>query len=213
MGCAASLGIAPHQDQNQDQDQDITDLIQKSPTHIDSICTKTQKAMVRKTWAYLSTKDTTERGVRVFLRIFMLKPELKQLFPFKEKDGDELTSDVTFRGHASRFMQTVGATIENLDGLDIEMGPLLRSLGKQHIAHDGVSDMYFKYFVVAMSNVLMEDLGRKFTPDVQTAWLNVLEYIVLNLSRGFRAADKHKSSQKKKKNRIHVDKHNVESDI
>ena len=41
--------------------------------------------------------------------------------------------DVSFKGHASRFMNAVGAVVDNLQNLEETLTPLLVGLGENHV--------------------------------------------------------------------------------
>jgi len=84
--------------------------------------------LINKTWKLLST-DMTGYGTKVFLRIFQKNPKLKQLFPCRDVEGEELLKNKHFKGHASLFMQAIGAAVDNIDCLEENLAPLLLGLG------------------------------------------------------------------------------------
>jgi hemoglobin-like flavoprotein len=145
------------------------------------------KRNVKKTWKILS-KDMPGIGAKIFLKIFSLKPEIKQIFPFRDCTGEELMRDTHFRGHASRFMQAVGAAVDNVNDLDTAMTSLLFGLGQQHIHYTGFNVQYFDLFITAMLVVFEKELNIKFTQEVANSWRLVLEFMISKLKEGYNDA-------------------------
>ena len=177
MGCSSSL-------ENLSKHKDDIETREVANNNGAPILTLKQKYLIKKTWKLISI-DPTEIGIQLFLHLFTIKPEVKQVFRFGTKDNSDLLNDHVFRSHASRFIQTIGATVEGLDNPNMNIASLLRNLGRQHLKYPDTDHVYFKYFVEAMMCTLQDVLKAKFTSDVQTAWLYILEFIVLNLAEGF----------------------------
>ncbi len=170
MGCTASVSYP-------------TPKIKVGKTYIDH----TQSMLVRKTWHYLSG-DMTGIGSKVFLSIFKLHPAVKELFPCRDKEGDELLKDENFKGHASRFMQAVGAVVDNIKDLDESMTPLMIGLGRQHIHFSGFVPENFDAFTESMLLVWAEELKWRFTAEARDAWLAVFNFIMMKLKEGYALA-------------------------
>lgn len=125
------------------------------------VFTERQKILVRKTWKYLSN-DLTGYGTMVFLRIFEQHPHVKKLFPsICNDEGETLLKNPLFKGHASRFMQAVGAVVDNLDNLEEALAPLLIGLGRNHINFMGFRSEYFEAFTHAMVHVWKGQLKQR----------------------------------------------------
>ncbi len=62
--------------------------------------------LIHHTWRHLEA-DMTGVGMKVFLRIFEQKPEVKDLFPFRDCYGEELSEHSAFRDHAYRFVENL----------------------------------------------------------------------------------------------------------
>ncbi|XP_067676830.1 hemoglobin subunit mu-like [Haliotis asinina] len=146
-----------------------------------------QRMLVRRTWRYLAG-DMTGIGSKVFIRIFNLYPNVKQLFPCRHKEGTELLRDPNFKGHASRFMQAVGAVVDNMDDLDTSLSPLLIGLGRQHINFNGFIPENFDAFTQSMTLTWEEELNGHFTEEVKDAWVAVFRFIMMKLKEGFALA-------------------------
>ncbi len=149
--------------------------------------TQQQKRMVLKNWKVLSN-DLTGRGSRIFIRIFQLNPNVKMLFPCHNLEGEDLLRDHNFKGHASRFMQAVGAVIDNIDSFEESLSPLLNGLGRQHIHFRGFQPDYFNVFEQAIMDVWAEDLGPKFGDQSREAWHTVFTFLMRELKQGFEDA-------------------------
>ena len=143
-----------------------------------------EKRIVRRHWKVLSS-DIQRLGTRVFLQIFKEHPEIKQLFPCRDVEDDKLISSAEFRGHAYRFMQAVGAVVDNIDDLDKTMSGALIFLGKQHVTFGGIKPVYFDDFYYAITKVWKDLLGKRYTTENAKAWGHVFAYIMEMLKRGF----------------------------
>ncbi|XP_077977153.1 neuroglobin-1-like [Glandiceps talaboti] len=161
--------------------------------------TERQRRIVRKTWRALAN-DMTGNGTKVFLWIFETNPKVKQLFPCRDKEGDDLLKDMDFKGHASRFMQSVGAAVDNVDSLDTSLAPLLLNLGKSHINFRGFKSDYFDIFTTAMLHVWEQELQDRFTPEVKEAWNMVFDYMMSKMKDGFTLAFNEKMNEKNLEN-------------
>lgn len=149
------------------------------------VMSESEKRIVKKTWKYLA-RDMTFYGTRVFLRIFELKPDLKALFPFHNKEDEALVNDQNFIGHASRFMQAVGAAIDNINNLHLYFGPLLVGLGRQHVEFGGFKPEYWDVFTEAMIFVWEKELGDNFDGRCKIAWRKIFEFIMEQLKDGYK---------------------------
>lgn len=68
-----------------------------------SILSEGDRKLIRHSWRYLSNHfDLTELGCDVFLKIFELNPEVKNMFPCRDVEGEDLLRNADFKGHASR---------------------------------------------------------------------------------------------------------------
>ncbi len=56
---------------------------------------------IEESWEILS-EDISGIGVKIFVELFKVKPEAKNLFPFKNQETEDLWSDINFRGHTVR---------------------------------------------------------------------------------------------------------------
>lgn len=143
-----------------------------------------QKAIIVKTWRYMGN-DLTGRGSKVFMKIFELHPEVKQLFPsLKDYEGEALLKNPNFKGHASRFMQAVGAVVEHIDSPDT-LSPVLVSLGQRHVTFSGFTPAYFAAFTEGMMSIWAQELGKTFTEEVSEAWKTVFDFIMSSLQDGY----------------------------
>ena len=175
MGCSASSNNI----------KGCTTTIVVQPATSNSGFTDRQKIIVRKTWKILAT-DLTGRGSKVFVKIFELNPNVKALFPFRNvNDTDQLLLDTNFKGHASRFMNAVGAVVDNMDNLEESLALLLIGLGENHVHFEGFKPDYFNSFSQAMNIIWKEDLGKRYTPEAEDAWNTVFTFIMDNLKVGF----------------------------
>jgi hypothetical protein len=150
----------------------------------DQILNNTQRKLIRDTWNMMSV-DKQAVGTKVFLRIFELRPSVKQLFPFRDVWGDNLLNDPLFRAHALRFMTVVDDAVTNMDGLEATMDKPLFELGETHTKHRGFSTDYFDTFIMSMLFVWAQALQGNFQLDAHEAWKIMLQWMVRKLKQGY----------------------------
>ena len=181
MGQQSSRGNRP----NPAEAEQCTSIQSPVGNFDDNHFTENEKVILRGTWSVLE-QDMNDTGARVFARIFTLSPEAKQLFPFKEVEGEELLRHPLFRGHGLRFMTAVGGTVNQLDALDLIVMPNLSQLGKTHTKFKGFTLDHLDVFVEAMDNVWAEELGEEYNIDTKEAWNKLFHLIVSNIADGFK---------------------------
>ena len=143
--------------------------------------------IVKRTWKLLSG-DIQDVGAKIFLKLFDLNPSIREIFHCESLDGDALLRNRQFRGHASRFMQAIGAAVDTIDDLQGSMGPMLEDLGRQHLTFAGFKPGYWDCFTDAILHVWKDQLHYRFTTEVAKAWKTVFVFIVLKLKEGFEKA-------------------------
>ena len=188
MGCSESVTVVSNTKQRGQRSESLANYIE--------YITDDEKQIIRKNWNILS-KDLSGLGVQIFLRIFVLKPDLKQLFPFRNYEGEELVADSVFRGHASRFVQAIGAAIDNMDDLNNAMGPMLEDLGGQHLRYDGFKPEYWDIFIESVLDIWKKQLRRKLTSNASDAWRVLFEFMTSKLKEGYNQACR--NARKKRK--------------
>ena len=90
---------------------------------------------IKKTWKLIST-DVVDFGVKVLLNLFQLNPCTKRYFLPEDLDGDLLTN-IRFKSHATRLIQTFQIVVDNIDSMDTDVKPVLLEIGKQHSGFAG----------------------------------------------------------------------------
>lgn len=174
MGCSSSISVT----NSAHDDLPSPNLV------LAVILSEQQRTAVLRSWRYLST-DLSNRGIKIFRRIFQQNPHVKALFMLQDVEDDELKRDRRFKGHAVRFMQAIGAVVEHIDNYRQTLGPLLNSLGEQHTRFEGFRPAYFNCFQDAIVAVFAEELGTEFSPLVKEAWTILLDFIRTELTRGY----------------------------
>lgn len=155
-----------------------------------------QKSIIRSTWKKISN-DLSGRAAMVFLRIFELHPQIKNLFPCRDLEGEKLLNDHHFKGHASRFMQAVGAAVDNLDDMEV-LSPLLTGLGRRHVLFQGFRPKYWDAFTEAILFVWKQELKFRFNGDARDSWQAVLNFIIIKLNEGYNEALREKMENDEK---------------
>jgi hemoglobin-like flavoprotein len=80
-----------------------------------------------------------------------------------------------FRGdmvaQGAKLMQMIGVAVAKLDAPEVLM-PALRQLGRRHAGY-GVKDEHYETVGGALLKTLQQGLGAAWTPEVETAWIDV----------------------------------------
>lgn len=177
MGCSSSLHTS------NDSTTPYAVCIEISQSHpTTGQLTARQKQLVKFTWKIFAD-DMTGYGVQVFTYIFRIRPTIRSIFPFQDIPMASLPKDRRFRGHASRFMQAVGATVDNIDSLD-RISSVFYDLGKQHCGINGFDPEYFNLFFEALMSVWKEKLEGRFVGDIETGWRSVFLFLLWKLRDG-----------------------------
>lgn len=158
------------------------------PTH--EFLSEGELNAAKTTWTHLqATQNMQALGVRTFLRIFELEPRTKDAFEaFRGLDSDELTNNVLFRSHATRFMKAVEVTMNNLDALDVIIIPNLKHLGRRHTDFPGFHLEYLRAFEVAMEEIWTDVLGSEYSGDCRLAWRKIFGLITSKVMEGYHEA-------------------------
>jgi len=150
-----------------------------------------ERQLIDSTWKQLSisfdTNAEEELGVRIFMRIFQLNPEIRSAFPTFDDlhDLEAMRRNVFFRCHGRRFVRAVRSVVDNLDALDVTAVPNLDRLGRIHRDFHGFRTDYLRTFETAMEDVWREMLGRKFDKTTRRAWRKVIKLITSTVLHGY----------------------------
>lgn len=146
--------------------------------------TPKEKELVRGTWDILSQKRQ-HVACEIFLRIFELEPATKQLFPFRNAVGEALIKHPMFKGHATRFINAVHSTVNNLDAWEVILIPTLLALGRTHTRIPAFKLQYLETFMQAILDVWARELGRQWTPEAKAAWRKIFSLIAMKVEEGY----------------------------
>ncbi|KAK2141055.1 hypothetical protein LSH36_1170g00001 [Paralvinella palmiformis] len=144
-----------------------------------------QRRLVLRTWRHLA-EDIPGHGSMVFLKVFEMEPAVKEIFPCRGVPDERLPFDPNFKGHASRFMQAVGAVMDNIEDPEKTLNEILISMGRQHRYYKGFKMTYFEAFVGGMVYTWERVLGERFSGDTRNAWIVVFNFIKCNMVKGYR---------------------------
>ena len=185
-GCRSGGNSNKSVDKNAKQDKKplVDNDISTNDILVEPKTTDVDIQLVRDSWKTIS-KHMDQCGVSIFLKIFEDRPSTKQLFPFRDKNGDELLSDILFQMHAKRFMQAIGTMVDHAEGPELVLFPILIQLGQLHAIHTGESfDSYLDTFLGAVLHVWRMHLGATFIASVERAWKHLFVEMVGKLREG-----------------------------
>jgi hemoglobin-like flavoprotein len=146
-----------------------------------------QELIIRKTWEEMA-QNIQGNGLQIFLRIFEICPEVKKLFQVDNVRHSELARNIVIKSHGVRFMNAIGAAVDNLADFghkEDKLSQLLYVLGQQHKRYKGFVPEYFDVFYEALMWQWERFLGSRFTPEVSDTWSRVFVFIMEKLKEGY----------------------------
>jgi hemoglobin-like flavoprotein len=124
-------------------------------------------------------------GEILFRKIFELAPSALGMYSFGAHfvDDDGLYSSPLFLRHAKGVVQMLDAAIQML-GPDMEpLSQILRNLGAKH-THYGVLPPHYAIVGQALLYTLETALGDKWTPQVQSGWEGIYQFVSTTMMEG-----------------------------
>ncbi|KAL7561909.1 hypothetical protein ACA910_005112 [Epithemia clementina (nom. ined.)] len=124
-------------------------------------------------------------GKILFKRLFEDCPKSKVLFGFPigiDTNSPELLDSKRFLMHASYMIQMLDTAL-NMLGPDIELlTEIMYELGSKHVRY-GVRPEMFPHMGKALLFTLSEVLGKRFSPQVKTAWVETYDSLSQDMIR------------------------------
>ncbi|XP_076871976.1 cytoglobin-2 [Brachyhypopomus gauderio] len=144
-----------------------------------------ERNIVQDTWArvYETCEDV---GVAILIRFFVNFPSAKQYFlQFQDMDEpEEMERSVQLRKHACRVMDAINTVVKNLHDPE-KVSSVLTLVGKAHALKHKVEPVYFKILSGVILEVLAEDFGECFSPEVQMAWTKVMGVLYWHITGAY----------------------------
>jgi hemoglobin-like flavoprotein len=122
--------------------------------------TAEQVLLTQASWGHLELLADAV-GTRFYSMLFERLPEVQPLF-----SGDADNRGVT-------LMSMLGLAVHTLDRL-ADLGPTVQVLAQHHLQHN-VKPEYYLPFRESLLEAMRQVLGRGFTPQVQEAWVAMLD--------------------------------------
>mmetsp|Transcript_64642 Transcript_64642/g.114984 ORF Transcript_64642/g.114984 Transcript_64642/m.114984 type:complete len:175 (+) Transcript_64642:80-604(+) len=127
--------------------------------------------LVQETFARAAMLGTSCVGRVVFMNIFKIAPEAKDLFPFVKTDPNPWGPGTRLEAHVIKVVETLATAISLLRDLPT-LVPVLQQLGLKHVGY-GVLPVHYDIVGQAIIASLATALGDKFTDPVKNAYLKV----------------------------------------
>ncbi|KMZ65014.1 putative Non-symbiotic hemoglobin [Zostera marina] len=139
-----------------------------------------QEALVVNSWNVMK-QNSEELSLKMFLRIFEIAPEAKQLFSFLRDSNLPLAShsiNPKIKAHAmSVFRLTCesAADLKKAGKVPVPESTLQR-LGASH-SKKGVVSEHFEVTKMALLDVIREAVPEMWCPELETAWTVAINYL------------------------------------
>ena len=120
--------------------------------------------------------------VLLFKNIFTAAPGALALFSFK--DEKNLYESAKLKAHGKIVVQTVGTAVAGLRDLGA-LVPVLTKLGKVHgEMGKGINKSHYDLVGAQLIATLRMGLGKEFTPEVESAWIQVYSVVADTMLAG-----------------------------
>ncbi|KAL9271486.1 Non-symbiotic hemoglobin 1-like protein [Drosera capensis] len=129
-----------------------------------------QEALVVKSWDVMK-KNTSELGLKFFLKVFEIAPTAKKLFTFLKDSNAPLEKNPKLKAHAMTvFVMTCeSATQLNKTGKATVGESRLKDLGDTHLKY-GVVDEHFDVVRYALLETVKEAVPEMWSLEMKSAW-------------------------------------------
>ena len=99
------------------------------------------------------------------------------------KDG-EMSEDIEFQAHVTKFMKLINEIVDNLDVQKDEVEKSLMMLGAKHASFGGFRSEYLGVYSKCMLQLLESVIGEEFIPEIKESWTALFSYIARYMTQG-----------------------------
>ncbi|KAF4356920.1 hypothetical protein G4B88_008519 [Cannabis sativa] len=138
------------------------------------IFTEEQEALVVKSWAVMK-KNSSELGLKFFLKIFEIAPSAKKLFSFLKDSAIPLEQNPKLKPHAMTTCESA-AQLRKAGKVTLKEANLKR-LGATHFKY-GVVDEHFEVTKFALLETIKEAVPEMWSPEMKSAWGEAYDQLV-----------------------------------
>jgi len=160
-------------------------------------CTANQMTTVQISWVHVQNMGTDKVGEIFYKKFFKLRPESKELFPLSVRaryrdwasgveEDDDLDNSPALRKLWAKVIDAVGSAVAGLQDVG-KLVPMLQKLGFRHHQYN-MKEEYFQVAATVLIEVLKENLGDMFTPEIEQAWVMVYSFMTATMVAGLRSA-------------------------
>ncbi|KAL8143528.1 hypothetical protein V2J09_016560 [Rumex salicifolius] len=132
--------------------------------------TEKQEALVVKSWSSMK-KNSSELGLKFFLKVFEIAPTAKKLFSFLKDSEVPLEKNPKLKSHAlTVFVMTCESAVQLRKAGRVTVGESnLKDLGAKHFKY-GVADEHFEVVRYALLETIKEAVPEMWSPEMKIAW-------------------------------------------
>jgi len=157
------------------------------------------KSAVEESWEKVQAHGSAIVGELLYRHTFRMDPQAMDLFPlhvrqkYKEWSADEIAEEeadiwqsAALKKLFSKWVNAIGCTVAGLHNMN-KLVPMLTKLGARHMNY-GVAEERWQVVGKALQCTLQEILKEDYTPEVQTAWVTVYNFMASVMIQGLRQA-------------------------
>lgn len=153
---------------------------------------------VKQSWTIVESLGTEVVAELFYKNLFKIAPVTKELFPItvrnrhrdwsskEEEDENDPVNSPALRKLFSKVLDAVGTAVAGLQDM-ASLVPHLTALGMRHVNYN-TDAQHFAYGGQALLLTLRAGLGELYTPDVETAWKLVYDFVSATIVTGLKMA-------------------------
>lgn len=107
------------------------------------------------------------------------------MFHCSTMNENEMLRDIHFQDHAVKFMNSIGAVVDSLEGQMADAQQLLLVLGAKHAMYEGFDISFFYIQMKCVMGVWESVMGEEFIPEVKESWNLLFSYIIRYVCKGY----------------------------
>lgn len=137
-----------------------------------------QEALVVKSWSAMK-KNSSELGLKMFLRIFEIAPSAANLFSFLRDSNVPHAKNPKLKQHAMAvFVMTCESAAQLRKAGTVTMRETtVKKLGASHLNH-GVVNEHFEVLRFALLDTIKDAVPEMWSPEMKNAWTVAYDQLV-----------------------------------
>lgn len=153
-----------------------------------------QKQLISRSWKQHINRHSTENvGARMFLNVFELSPEIRQIFGFDDSlTRENLLFDKRFQRQAKMFVKVIDEAVRDIENLEDDVQKRLHALGARHVKFRAANNsgafkmQHWDTFAEAMlESIIDSQRGVHKYRDTTATWRIFITWLIGIMKQGY----------------------------